>query len=86
MGERFCVKEGEQILVSNMYFGRLWFIYIIHILLWCTISGILFVYPSTDVVSFHFVRLNFDYDIRRGSEEGPWIDGSECFFMFLLII
>ena len=20
-------------------------------------------------------RLNFDYDIRRGSEEGPWTDG-----------
>ena len=50
------------------------------------VSGILFVYPLTDVVSFHFVRLNFDYDIRRGSEEGPWIDGSECFLIFLLII
>lgn len=26
-------------------------------------------------IYFQSIRLNFDYDMRRGLEEGPWIDG-----------
>ena len=27
------------------------------------------------MIYFHLIRLNFDYDIRRGTEDGPWVDG-----------
>lgn len=34
----------------------------------------LYVYLTHAPNSTHFKRLNFDYDIRRGTEEGPWLD------------
>lgn len=41
------------------------------------VSGILFNYPTAGVCFVFFIsfRLNFDYDIRRGTEDGPWVDG-----------